>query len=104
MTWKNGNSRTSTTAWKQLRRRAIREYGNQCARCGADGEDVRLELDHRIPVAEGGTDTLDNAQLLCPMCHAPKTQAEARRGRARRSGKRRPRMHPADALMGGDYE
>jgi len=96
--WTRGNSRTSTPQWKRLRRTAIRVFGNECARCGADGADVRLELDHIIPVAEGGTDTLDNAQLLCGPCHQPKTQAEAACGRARRSPLRKPPIHPSDVL------
>jgi 5-methylcytosine-specific restriction endonuclease McrA len=103
MTWKNSSttSRTSSAAWKRLRREAIRVLGYECARCGIDGRDVHLELDHRIPVAEGGEDTLDNAQWLCSPCHKPKTQAEAKRGRARRRrGKRPPRVHPSDVLMG----
>lgn len=99
MTWTSGgNSRTSSPAWRQLRRTAITTYGNHCNNCGADGRTTRLELDHIIPVAEGGQDTLDNAQLLCTVCHTPKTQAEAARGRARRSGRRQPRRHPADNL------
>lgn len=98
MTWANGKTRVSTKEWKALRARAVREYGNQCARCEADGDEVRLELDHVVPVAEGGADTLDNAQLLCVSCHQPKTQAEAARGRARRNPRRPPRQHPADAL------
>lgn len=99
MSWTSGPGRASTPAWKRLRKRAIRELGNQCAKCGADGDDVRLELDHIIPVAEGGQDDLDNAQLLCPPCHKPKTQQEAARGRARKSGRRKPPMHPSDALL-----
>lgn len=98
MTWVNGSNRTADPAWRALKRKAIRAFGNYCARCEADGDEVQLELDHITPVAEGGTDTLDNTQLLCRSCHQPKTQAEAARGRARRSPHRPPRQHPADAL------
>lgn len=98
MSWNSGYTRTSTSAWKRLRRQAIRAYGNECAQCGTHGTETTLELDHVVPVAEGGTDTLDNAQLICPTCHGPKTQAEAARGRARKSGRRKPRTHPADVL------
>lgn len=106
MTWQSsGPSRTSSAAWKRLREIAKVRLGYWCARCGAEGYQVRLELDHVTPVAEGGEDTLDNAQWLCATCHKPKTQAEAKRGRARkppqrRSAKRKPRMHPSDALLG----
>jgi 5-methylcytosine-specific restriction protein A len=102
MTWQSGgDSRTSTPAWKRVKREARAVLNYACARCGADGHDTRLDLDHVIPVAEGGLDDIDNAQWLCPPCHKPKTQAEARRGRSRRrSGKRAPRLHPADVLSG----
>lgn len=67
-----------------------------------DDRDVHLEFDHRIPVAEGGEDTIDNAQWLCSPCHKPKTQAEAKRGRARRRrGNRPPRVHTSEVLVGG---
>lgn len=98
MPWTSANNRTSTPQWKKLRRQAIHLFGNECAKCGADGNETRLELDHITPVSEGGDDHLDNTQLLCPRCHKPKTQAEATRGRARRSAKRRLPTHPADAL------
>ncbi|WP_407107846.1 HNH endonuclease [Rhodococcus aetherivorans] len=90
MPWHNGGqSRTSTTAWKALKRAVVARDGNRCSRCGAPGTGTRLELDHIRPVAEGGRDTLDNAQLLCGPCHLPKSQAEARRGKARRAARRR---------------
>jgi 5-methylcytosine-specific restriction endonuclease McrA len=28
-----------------------------------------LEVHHRMPLARGGPDTIDNAQALCPNCH-----------------------------------
>lgn len=99
MTWKNGGaSRTSTAAWKAVHRLARRVLPYECAGCGIDGRDVELELDHVVPAAEGGIDDISNAQWLCPACHAPKTQAEARRGRDRRR-RRRVRVHPSDVLL-----
>lgn len=71
-----------------------------CQRCGFVGRPNAAELnaDHVIPRAEGGTDDLDNLETLCVPCHKHKTAEEARRGRHRRSGKRRPPRHPSDAL------
>lgn len=34
------------------------------------------ELDHRIPLWMNGLDHADNLQMLCPSCHAKKTQRE----------------------------
>lgn len=81
MPWQ-GDRRTSTSAWRRLKAAVIRRDGNQCSRCGADGKLVRLDLDHIVNVASGGTDSADNARLLCRACHTPKTQAEAAAARA----------------------
>lgn len=87
MPWTRGRSRTSTDEWRWLKRDVIHRDGLRCAGCGATG--CTLELDHRIPHAEGGTDALANLQLLCGPCHEAKTQAEANRGKARRAARRR---------------
>jgi 5-methylcytosine-specific restriction protein A len=71
-----------------------------CLRCGYQGTPNAgdLNADHITPRAEGGQDVLSNLETLCRPCHAPKSQAEAVRGRQRRNPKRRPPVHPADAL------
>ena len=43
-----------------------------CRMCGANGKGVKLEVDHIIPVAEGGGDALDNLQTLCFECNRGK--------------------------------
>ena len=63
MAWENGNSRTSTGAWKKIRQQAKYQLPYECAHCG-DGEP--LELDHIINHARGGTDELSNLQWLFP--------------------------------------
>ncbi|BBY37511.1 hypothetical protein MMAN_16450 [Mycobacterium mantenii] len=89
-------SNTST----RLRRACFRRDDYTCVQCGYEGEprSGELHVDHIINRAEGGTDDLDNLQTLCTRCHQPKSQAEAARGRQRHSGKRRPPLHPADAM------
>lgn len=97
MPWQRGGpSRTSTPQWRRLRREVVARDGNHCSRCGESGERRPLQLDHIVPVAEGGTDTLANARLLCTPCHTPKTQAESARAKARRAARRRlpPTPHP----------
>lgn len=42
----------------------------RCRICGATG--VELEVDHIAPVAEGGSDALDNLQTLCFKCNRGK--------------------------------
>lgn len=34
------------------------------------------EVDHRVPLKQGGTDDRQNLQGLCHDCHAAKTKAE----------------------------
>jgi hypothetical protein len=41
--------------------------------------DETAELDHKIPLHEGGTDEFDNSQLLCCPCHKKKSQDEEQR-------------------------
>lgn len=52
----------------------IDKRGCRCEKCGRRG--VRLELDHIIPIADGGTNEESNLQLLCRPCHLKKTHQE----------------------------
>lgn len=91
MAWFNGSSRTSAAEWKRLHRLAKHRLPYWCAQCGAEPMvgHAGLELDHIIPVAEGGTDGFDNLQWLCASCHAEKSRREAARGISRRVARRR---------------
>jgi 5-methylcytosine-specific restriction endonuclease McrA len=54
----------------------IRTHGAACAYCGtSDG----LTLDHKIPKSCGGSDSLDNLQLLCAACNQAKADTGAGR-------------------------
>jgi 5-methylcytosine-specific restriction enzyme A len=95
--WGAGDPRTSTTAWRRLKGAVIARDGNACRQCGADGRIIQLELDHIINVRRGGTDTLENTQLLCvDPCHKQKTQREAQAGAAAKRAKLKlpPEPHP----------
>lgn len=52
--------------WKEL----CNKYGNRCLCCGASN--VKLTLDHVLPLIMGGTHTIDNAQPLCGSCNSKK--------------------------------
>lgn len=45
----------------------------KCAICRVSLKEVRPHLDHVMPIAKGGTNTDDNAQLLCPTCNLTKS-------------------------------
>lgn len=57
-----------------LRKRffVLKRDGFTCKMCGANGLGVKLEVDHILPVAEGGSDFLDNLQTLCFECNRGK--------------------------------
>lgn len=80
----------------KLRRRVLSLAGGMCEILSPGCTGVATEVDHIIPVAEGGADELDNLQAACPGCHRIKTQAEAARGRAKFSRLRPASAHPAD--------
>jgi len=40
-----------------------------CVRCGASGVGIRLEVHHRVPFAQGGSDHLSNLETLCYECN-----------------------------------
>ncbi|MFA5714415.1 MAG: HNH endonuclease [Candidatus Paceibacterota bacterium] len=58
-----------------IKNRLIEERGNICNHCG---ENLYLELDHIIPLWNGGSNEDDNLQLLCRECHKNKSSIDAR--------------------------
>ena len=64
--------RTATNDWKWRRREAIIRDDYACQECGAQGGrkgDTQLHVHHIKPVAEGGSDDLENLETLCSSCH-----------------------------------
>ena len=65
--------------WRKVRLMHLRE-NPLCVLCGARGRTVAAtEVDHIIPLSEGGGEAGGNLQGLCKRCHGRKT-AGARRG------------------------
>ncbi len=51
----------------------LKRDGYRCQLCGASSADgARLEVDHRTPLAKGGSNNLDNLWTLCQKCNAGK--------------------------------
>ena len=68
------------------RRLVLARDGHRCVKCGAGGT---LEVDHIVPIAEGGKGVgLDGLRTLCRPCHRAETRALAGRLAARRRGER----------------
>ena len=65
--------------WHRLRGHILKRDGHQCTvmengqRCPAKATDV----DHTVPVSQGGTDADDNLRAMCREHHNRKTAAEA---------------------------
>ncbi len=45
-------------------------YGHRCLCCGRD--DVKLTIDHVLPIFLGGAHTVENVQPLCGPCNSSK--------------------------------
>lgn len=81
--WPTGNSRTATAEHKAWRKQVLARAKGVCQIHGTTCTYRATEADHILPVAEGGTTTLDNGQAACPPCHRRKTLIEAKRGKQR---------------------
>jgi 5-methylcytosine-specific restriction protein A len=68
----------------------LKQYGGICQMCRFPIERRGLEWDHKIPLAMGGDDTLDNLHPLCRPCHRLKTKGDVG---AIAKAKRRERKH-----------
>ena len=64
--------RGSDAQWRYVRLQVLNRDDWQCTRCGSRH---RLEIDHIVALAEGGTDDLDNLRVLCRDCHIADTRA-----------------------------
>lgn len=77
--WKGGSSDEQYgTNWETYREKALQRDGRQCTRCGSS-ENESLHVHHKLPLAEGGTNDLDNLLTLCQECHH-RVHAERRSG------------------------
>ena len=62
---------------KYKRDQVFRRDAYTCRKCGAKGGPlgtlgVQLHIDHIVPVAKGGTDEINNLQVLCAPCNTKK--------------------------------
>lgn len=74
------------SGWQQQRdnKRILRRHRYICHVCGEFGA---MQVDHVMPLFEGGPDTDDNKRPIhAEPCHREKTAAEAARARGHRRG------------------
>jgi 5-methylcytosine-specific restriction endonuclease McrA len=61
------------TISKRLRLLILERDGYRCQLCGRTAKETKLEVDHKKPVAKGGTDSLNNLWTLCIDCNRGKS-------------------------------
>jgi 5-methylcytosine-specific restriction endonuclease McrA len=88
----------TTEQWVAL----LQSYRYCCAYCGAEG---RLEPDHRVPLARGGTNFIENILPACHRCNSRKrllTEEEFRARLASEDGRNASFPAFTDEPSGGD--
>jgi len=58
---------------KKLRYQVFNRDNHLCQDCGRGSPEVKLEIDHIIPISQGGRDELSNLQTLCFDCNRSKS-------------------------------
>ena len=64
-----GRDRAYNSAWRRIRA-AILSTAKRCGYCGC--EDGPWEVDHRVPLARGGSDDEENLVAACRRCNRSK--------------------------------
>lgn len=54
--------------WKKL----CKQYNYTCLCCGKREPEIKLTVDHVVPLSKGGTNFIDNIQPLCQSCNSSK--------------------------------
>lgn len=62
-----------SAAWQAVRRRVLERDDYSCVLCHRR---TRLECDHIVPLADGGSDDMCNLRTLCRWCHMKQTGAD----------------------------
>ena len=63
--------------WRRLRARVLSDCP-LCVHCQREGRvTAATEVDHRVPLSQGGTDDPSNLDPVCTACHKIKTDADA---------------------------
>ncbi len=66
------NARLAQLSWEERRRAIFKRDDYTCAYCGHRGTSATLEVDHKIPLARGGTDDAGNLATACWPCNREK--------------------------------
>lgn len=68
--------------WQRIRKSVIARDCALCQPCMRQGRVTPFEeVDHIIPISQGGENSVENAECICRACHNRKTAREAAAGR-----------------------
>jgi 5-methylcytosine-specific restriction protein A len=71
------STRTTGKKWLRIRKQILKRDNYLCLACLALGRYIPAEeVDHKIPISQGGSDDPSNLQSLCSLCHREKTDTE----------------------------
>jgi len=73
-----GTERIRGGKHKAIRERILTRDLFTCQRCNQSMHPRHLEVDHIVPLTEGGRESDSNRQTLCRWCHKEKTGLETR--------------------------
>lgn len=65
-------------SWMVKRQAVALQYGYRCANCKCVWVSSLDQIDHIIPLEQGGSNDISNCQPLCNDCHLAKTKEEAK--------------------------
>jgi len=65
---KNAEGSHTQGEWELLKK----QYGYVCPACGKSELEIKLTIDHIIPLDKGGSDFIENIQPLCKSCNCKK--------------------------------
>ena len=59
-------------AGRKLSEETKKKYNYTCAICGRKEPEIKLTIDHIVPISERGTNWISNIQPLCQNCNCKK--------------------------------
>jgi hypothetical protein len=60
--------------WEEL----VERCGHKCLMCGRPDTEVKLTVDHILPISKGGSNCIENLQPLCRSCNSKKSTKTTR--------------------------
>jgi 5-methylcytosine-specific restriction protein A len=92
-------SRQKRSVSESVKRQVAANWGWKCAECKEMLEST-YQIDHILPLWEGGSNEMSNLQALCAGDHARKTQLEANRRKNMRDKQRCYKGRPCVECLG----